>query len=75
MQRLRSAGDNDQRLIKNAFVPGLFFAQVSGDRWSRHVIRLQVIVGPNMRDQSVFCAFQTFLVEVLNAGYIQVTHA
>ena len=28
------------------------------------VIRLQVIEGPNMRDQIVFCTFHSFLVEV-----------
>ena len=34
------------------------------------VIRLRVIEGPNARDQIVFCAFHSFLVEVqTNAGY------
>ena len=35
-----------------------------------HVIRLQVIEGPNVHDQGVFCAFLTLLVEVqMNTGY------
>ena len=40
------------------------------------VIRLLVIEGPSARDQSAFCAFHTFLMEVqTNAGYILATHA
>ena len=40
------------------------------------VTRLGVIKGPNARDQIVFCAFHSFLVEVqTNAGYIYATHA
>ena len=39
------------------------------------VIRLPVIEGPNVRDQSVFCAFHTFLVEVQrNANYTHAMH-
>ena len=42
---------------------------------TRLVIRLPVIEGPNVRDQSVFCAFQTFLVEVQrNANYTHAMH-
>ena len=34
------------------------------------VIRLQVIEGPNVHDQGVFCAFHILLVEVqMNTGY------
>ena len=41
-----------------------------------HIIRLQVIEGPNARDQIAFCAFHSFLVEVqMNAGYIHAMHA
>ena len=37
----------------------------------KRVIRLRVIEDRNARDQSAFCAFHTFLVEVqTNAGYI-----
>ena len=40
------------------------------------VIRLQVIERLKARDQIVFCAFHSFLVEVqMNAGYIHTTHA
>ena len=40
------------------------------------VIRLQVIVGPDVHDQGVFCAFHTFLVVVqTNTGYMRATHA
>ena len=40
------------------------------------MIRLRVIESPNARDQSAFCAFYTFLVEVqTNADYIHATHA
>ena len=39
-----------------------------------HMIRFCVIEGANVRDQIVFCAFHTFLVEVqMNAGYIHAT--
>ena len=39
------------------------------------VIRLRVIEGPNSRDQSAFCAFHTFLVEVqTNDAYIHASH-
>ena len=42
----------------------------------RHVIRLGVTEGPNVRDQIVFCAFYSILMEVqINAGYIHATHA
>ena len=42
----------------------------------KHVIRLGVTEGPKMRDQIVFCAFYTVLMEVqINAGYIHATHA
>jgi len=38
-------------------------------RVKTRVIRLQVIEGPNVRDQIAFCAFHSFLVEVqTNAG-------
>ena len=38
------------------------------------VIRLRVIEGPNARDQTTFCVFNTFLEEVqTNAGYIHAT--
>ena len=40
------------------------------------MIRLRVTEGPNARDQIVFGAFHSFLVEVkMNAGYIHATHA
>ena len=40
------------------------------------VIRLQVIERLKARDQIVFCAFHSFLVEVqMNAGYIHTMHA
>ena len=39
------------------------------------VIRLRVIEGPHVHDQSVLCAFHTFLVEVqTNVGYMQQMH-
>jgi len=39
------------------------------DGQNTRVIRLRVIEGPNVRDQDVFYAFHTFLVEVqTNAG-------
>ena len=42
----------------------------------KHVIGLGVTEGPNVRDQIVFCAFYTILMEVqINAGYIHATHA
>ena len=48
-------------------------------RWQmvkKRVIRLRMIDGRKARDQSAFCAFHTFLVEVqTNAGYIRATHA
>ena len=40
------------------------------------MIRLRVTEGPNARDQIVFAAFHSFLVEVqMNVGYIHATHA
>ena len=41
-----------------------------------NVIGLQVIEGPDARDQIALCAFHSFLVEVqTHAGYIHGTHA
>ena len=61
---------------QNAFEPALCFAQVSRDMVKTRLIRLRMIEGRNARDQSAFCAFHTFLVEVqTNAGYIHATHA
>ena len=41
-----------------------------------HVIILRVIESPKARDQIVFCAFHSFLVEVqTKASYIHATHA
>ena len=40
------------------------------------VIRLQGVEGRNVRDQTAFCAFHSFLVEVqTNAGYIHAMYA
>ena len=40
------------------------------------VIRLRGVVCQNARDQTVFCTFHLFLVEVqTNAGYVHATHA
>ena len=40
-----------------------------------HMIRIWVIEGANVRDQIVFRAFHTFLVEVqMNSSYIHATH-
>jgi len=42
--------------------------------FNTRLIRLQVIEGPNMHDQIVFCAFHLFLVEVqINACYLHAT--
>ena len=39
-------------------------------------IKFHVTEGQNVRDQIVFCAFYTILMEVqINAGYIHATHA
>ena len=39
------------------------------------MIRLQVTEASKVHDQTVFCAFHSFLVEVqTNAGYIHATH-
>ena len=61
---------------QNAFAPAPCFAQCLRDRWLKtRVIRLRVTEGPNAHDQSAFCTFHTFSVEVqMNAGYIHVTH-
>ena len=74
-QRLKIAGDNDRRskrFCSSAVLCVRFTWQVVRTR----VIRLRVTEDPNARDQSAFCAFRTFLVEVqTNAGYIHATHA
>ena len=44
-----------------------------------HMIRLQVMEGPNTHDQIAFCAFRSFLVQVqrnvAGAGYMHAMHA
>ena len=62
---------------QNAFAPGLCFCVISTRQMVKtRVIRLRVIKGPNACDQSAFCAFHKFLVEVqTNASYIHATHA
>ena len=74
-QRLRSAGDNDRRakrFCSSAVLCVSFTRLVVKTR----AIRLRVIEGPNARDQSAFCGFHTFLVEVqTNAGHIHATCA
>ena len=74
-QRLQSVGDNDQG-------SKLFFSSVLCTRFMWQMvktcmIRLRVIEGPKVRDQSAFCSFHTLLVEIqTNAhGYIHATHA
>ena len=70
-QRLQSAGNND-RFCTIAVLCVSFTLQIV----KTHMIRIRVIEGPNMHDQSVFCAFHTFLVEVqMNADYIDAMHA
>ena len=54
---------------QNAFAPTMCFAQVSRDRWSKHVIKLRVKEGPNARDQIAFSACHLFSVEVQNATH------
>ena len=40
------------------------------------VIKLRGVEGRDARDQTAFCVFHSFLVEVqTNAGYIHATHA
>ena len=57
------------------FAPALCFAYVSQMVKTR-VVRLRVIEGPNARDQIVFCAFHSFLVEVqTKAAYIHAMRA
>ena len=74
-QRLRSAGDNDRRskrFCPSAVLSVSFTWQVVQTR----VIRLRVIECPNARDQSAFCGFHTFLVEVqTNVGHAHATCA
>ena len=42
----------------------------------KHMIRLGVTESPNVRDQIVFCAFYSILMEVqINGGYIHATLA
>ena len=76
-QRLRSAGDNDQRQRSKRFCSSAvlcvsFTRQIVQTR----AIKLQVIEVPNARDQIAFCTFHSFLVEVqTNNGHMRATYA
>ena len=73
-RRLRSAGDNNRR-SKCFCSSALLCVSFTWQMVKTRVIRW-VVEGPNARDQSAFCAFHTFLMEVqTNAGYIHATHA
>ena len=76
---LRSAGDNDRR--SKCFCPSVVLCVIFTWQMVKnvcdqiHMIRIWVIEGANVRDQIVFCAFHTFLVEVqMNSSYIHATH-
>ena len=74
-QRLRSAGDNDQR-SKRFGSNDVLCASFTRQTVKTRMIRLQVIEGPDALDQIAFCAFHSFLVEVqTHAGYMHATHA
>ena len=74
-QRLGSAGDNDRR-SKRFCSSAVLCVSFTWQAVKTRVIRLRVIESPNARDQSAFCGFHTFLVEVqTNAGHIHATHA
>ena len=62
-QKLRSAGDNDRRSKRFCSMAVLCLSF----RWEMvkpRKIRLRLIESAKARDQSAFCAFHTFLVEV-----------
>ena len=74
-QRVGSAGDNDRR-SKRFCSSAVLCVSFTWQAVKTRVIRLRVIEGPNARDQSAFCGFHTFLVEVqTNAGRIHATCA
>ena len=74
-QRLQSVGDNDQG--SKRFFSSVLCVSFMWQMVKTCMIRLRVIEGPKVRDQSAFCSFHTFLVEIqTNAhGYIHATHA
>ena len=74
-QRLRSAGDNDQK-SKRFCSSAVLCLSFTWEMVKTRKIRLGVIESANARDQSAFCAFHTLLVDVqTNAGHIHATHA
>ena len=62
-QRLRSTSDNDRR-SKRFCSSAVLCVGFTWQMVKTRVIRLRVIEGPNARDQIVFYAFHSFLVEV-----------
>ena len=74
-RRLRSAGENYRR-SKRFSSSSLLCISFTRQMVQTLAIRLQVIEGPNARDQIAFCTFQSFFVEVqTNNGYMHATHA
>ena len=61
----------------NTFAPMLcFWVHFTSQMVKTRVIRLCGVEGRKVHDQTVFCAFHSFLVEVkVNAGHIHATHA
>ena len=74
-QRLQSVGDNDQG--SKHFFSSVLCTRFMWQMVKTCMIRLRVIEGPKVCDQSAFCSFHTLLVEIqTNAhGYIHATHA
>ena len=77
-ERLRSEGDND--LMSNAFaLTQTQWVLCVGFSWQMvktRVIILPGVEGQNPHDQTAFCAFHSFLMEVqTSAVHIHATHA